>query len=602
MIVAQAIAFADNGIPRQVDPSKVQEQSPNPSSLIQFYQGIFRLVSLGNFSSALSQLNSTGIIHVPSQIQFIYTRFNSLLSNAASQLQQVNSSINQATFLLQKGNPEQANSTVYQAYYQLSQANVTITQLQQAAPQMESSFGIPSGQLQNQVSQLELLAANYKSVLDALSSRISNLIIALQTDRAFSTKISLNSSETQVYLGNNITLYGKLATSRNIPLSNKTVQILSSSLGIKQYTKTDSKGYFQLSIQIPYIYENNTIFTASFIPSIDDANVYLASFANISIRLLYYKPAISLEVSGSGLPGSTLHVNGSYSLTNYTSMQIDLTAFGLKQTLHADKGFFSTLLHIPLNIQDGDYTILASSNAYGLIAPASATSQIAVRRLDANVTFASSSLVFGGQTLEISGIAFASNGTPLSGSLITAVFANVESQSVVKSDGSFVIHLSIPLFSPSGKVKISLLPAQPWVEQFNASKNITAISPLAVISPIVILLVLIIMHLRRAAPLKRIEEHLPQYETKKKEGEISEVLASYLLILNKLAQKGLRIKSSETLREYLQRVTKAYPDFAEDFSSITRIVEDEIYGFGASEDDKHLANLLAGKLISMIEK
>jgi len=87
-------------------------------------------------------------------------------------------------------------------------------------------------------------------------------------------------------------------------------------------------------------------------------------------------------------------------------MQINLTAFGLKQTLHADKGFFSTLLHIPLNIQDGDYTILASSNAYGLVAPASATSQIAVRRLDANVTFASSSLVFGGQTLEISGIAF----------------------------------------------------------------------------------------------------------------------------------------------------------------------------------------------------
>jgi len=173
---------------------------------------------------------------------------------------------------------------------------------------MESSLGIPSGQLQNQVSQLELLAANYKSVLDALSSRISNLIIAIQTDRAFSTKISLNSSETQVYLGNNITLYGKLATSRNIPLSNKTVQILSSSLGIKQYTKTDSQGYFQLSIQIPYIYENNTIFTASFIPSIDDANVYLASFANISIKLLYYKPAISLEVSGPGLPGSTLHV------------------------------------------------------------------------------------------------------------------------------------------------------------------------------------------------------------------------------------------------------------------------------------------------------
>ncbi len=109
LLIAQAIAFADNDIPRQVDPSKVQEQNPYPSSLLQFYQGISRLISTGNFSFALSQLNSTGLIHIPSQLQFIYSRFNSLLSQAASQLQQVNSSIDKAQLLLQQGNPNAAN-------------------------------------------------------------------------------------------------------------------------------------------------------------------------------------------------------------------------------------------------------------------------------------------------------------------------------------------------------------------------------------------------------------------------------------------------------------------------------------------------------------
>ncbi len=605
LLIAQAIAFADNDIPRQVDPSKVQEQNPYPSSLLQFYQGISRLISTGNFSFALSQLNSTGLIHIPSQLQFIYSRFNSLLSQAASQLQQVNSSIDKAQLLLQQGNPNAANSTIYQAYYQLSLANVTINQLMSASPQMESSFGLPSGQLQNQVNQLVSLESNYKSVLDSLAARISNLIIALQTDRAFSTRIFLNVSETQVYLGNNITLYGRLATSRNLPLANKNIQISSSSLAIRQNIQTDSQGNFQLSLQIPYVYTSYALITASYIPSGDDANTYLASSANLTVKLLYYQPSISLSAPHEVLPGSYLQVKGSLSSSNSSISAIKLAAFGLQQTLQPANSSFTAVIPVPSQIQDGIYTIQASSEPSGLTAPASASSQIIVSRLNANLTFSSPAIIFGGQNLLVSGRAFSSNGTPLSGSMITAAFGNMFAQGKVNGDGSFELHISVPFLSTTGngKIIVAISPSQPWVEQVSLSKNITAISPAAIIMPIAFLILGIALYQRRARPLNAIKEASAVFEPQERKRQLSsDVVNKYMDILSRLEKKGLRIRRSETLREYLQRVKINYPDIADDFSSLTGIVEDEIYGFGASEDDKHAAILISQKLLAKLSE
>ncbi|MEM0118138.1 MAG: DUF4129 domain-containing protein [Conexivisphaerales archaeon] len=604
LFLGQSLALAAGGIPRQVDPSTIQEQSPYPVSLLQFYEGITKLVGSGNFSSAIAQLNSSGLIHVPSQLQFIYSRFNSLLSQATSELEQVNSSISLATQELINGNLTSANSTLSEGYYELSLANVTLSELGSAAIQMESNFGLPSGQLQNQVNQLVLVEGNYKKNLDSLRSRLNNLITGIETDRAFSTVLTVSSSAQQAYLGSNITLYGQLVTSRNFPLANRTVQISSSTMSSPLYAITDAQGKFSVSLQLPYVYVAQATFYARFIPQGNDSAIYLGSSAAVTLKLLFYQPTILLNSPGQALPGSTIMVNGTFISNQTSSAEITISAFGSAQRLNAVNGTFSASISVPVQTADGYYAIIASSQPEKLVAPADYSSQILVRRIEANLSANLPAFVFGGETITIAGRAVAANGTALSGSSVTSVLANTVSSTSVQKDGTFVMTLFVPLLVTTGNSKISLdlQPGQSWVEAASIQKNIIAISPVAVIVPLLIVLIGILLFARQRNVVQAVIETIQKRAAAREEPRVhivaSDVVNAYNLLLQKLSTRGLAIKANETLREYLRRIAGNFPDLADDFAFLTRVVEEEIYGFGATEEDKHAAKLTAQKLLS----
>lgn len=616
LFVASPFFAAANTYPRQVDPSVIQEQSPGSFGLLTFYSGLANMIYSGNFSYAIKQLNATGFVHIPAQLQYIYLRFNSLMTQAAQQLQQVNSSISEIRQSILSGKLTAANSTLSQAYFTLSLANVTIQQLKSAAPQFESGFGVPSGQIQKQISLLAQSASNYLSILNQFRSQIQNIFDDLATDRAFATNLKLQASSYSVMLGQSLTLYGNLTTSKGLPIENRSIEI-SSSIMPKIYTTTDSRGSFSITIDLPYVYVRDASFIASYTPSKSDAGSFLGSTSNeVFVALKFYNVSISLSTPSVALPGSFITVNGTFSSSNssyHSAPQVRINAFGEDFFANITGARFSADIQVPYSIADGAYTIQASTYPLQLLAPSSASAQLVVKRLQPSLLINAPDFVIGGETLFLAGKAIASNGSSLGYSNITVILASRSFTVNADASGNFRLYIpvSFTVSTGAGQMYILVQPKQAWAASSTLRYSLIAMSPLTVILPGVIILLGMLIYTRRGvhAPFeletKREEEkarfkgHAVKIEGGKLER--SQAAKAYFTVLEALSSKGLSVQKSETPREYLTRVSRNIPSIAEDFHALTNTFEEEVYGLGASEERSYIASLLAGKIIESLK-
>lgn len=610
IVIATVSAVYASSPPRQVDPSTVQQQNPYPPDLLSFYANLVRSLGAGNFSLALSELNSTGLIQVPAQFQFAYLRFNSLLSQATQQLQQVNTSIQSANSYLSSADLSSANSSISAGYTELSEANLSVVSLQAAAPQMESSFGLPTRQLQGQVNDLSKLILSYKVSLDTLSFRLDSLESQIQSGTLHFTRISLSSSSTYVKLGSSVTLTGTLSLDNGTPLSGKSISLFSS-LGSVSTVTTGPDGSFSYNTSIPFVYSRSVTFQARYSPSGTDVSFYLPSQSNtIDLDLIFYQPALSLNGPSTLLPGGTYNFSGSYENGSSQSSVI-ITAFGRAYSENTSSGgHFSINLTVPTSVPDGTYSIQAQTPSHGLFAPASQQVSVSVQRLKASVTVSVPSFVVGGETIAVYGNVASSNGTYLAGSEVSISFSGITAKTNTSQSGNFVVSIPVPLLVGSGSNYIAVVaaPSQPWVSAASTSVSTFAIDPLTVVVPVILLLAAAVIYRQRRAIIPPSED---EAESDKSASQIqspistvprakaeakarSELTQSYFDVLGLLSAKGFHMKPSMTPSEFSDIVSSGLPVISNEFRMLTTAFEDEVYGFGASEDATHESLALAG--------
>ncbi|MDG6933519.1 MAG: DUF4129 domain-containing protein [Nitrososphaerota archaeon] len=609
IVVATVSAVYANSPPRQVDPSTVQQQNPYPPDLLSFYANLVRSLGAGNFSLALSELNSTGLIQVPAQLQFVYSRFNSLLSQATRQLQQVNSSIQSANSYLSYADFSSANSSILAGYVELSEANLSVVSLQTAAPQMESSFGLPTGQLQGQVNDLSKLISSYKISLDTLSLRLDSLESQIQSGALHFTRISLSSSSTSVKLGSPVTLTGTLSLDNGTPLSGKSISLLSS-LGSVSTVTTGPGGSFSYNTSIPFVYSRSVTFQARYSPSGNDVSFYLPSQSDVVyLNLVFYQPVLSLNGPRTLLPGGTYNFSGSYE-NGSSQSSVVITAFGRTYSENTSNGgHFSINLTVPTSVPDGAYSIQAQTPSHGLFAPASQQISVNVQRLKASVTVSVPPFVVGGETIAVYGSVASSNGTYLAGSEVSVSFSGVTANTNTSKSGNFVVSIPVPLLVGSGSNHLTVVaaPTQPWVSAASTSVSTFAIDPLTVVVPVILLLAAAVVYRQRRAIVPPSEEGVEsaksagpiqspistEHEIKAEAKARSELTQSYFDVVGLLSVKGFRMKPSMTPSEFSDIVSSGLPVISNEFRTLTTAFEDEVYGFGASEDATHESLALA---------
>jgi hypothetical protein len=600
--------------PRQVDPSTVQSQNPYPPDLVAFYRDFIRLLGDGNFSGALSQLNQSGLIHVPSSIQFVYSRFNSLLSTATQQLEQVNSSISMVKSYLSSGDLNDANLSLYQGFFMVSEANANVLQLKSAAPQVESSFGIPTGQLSSEVEQLSLLEQTYVGTLNQLSGQLTSLENGLHSGRIQPTSLTLSASATTLYVGDNLTLFGRLTSNNGSALSGQNI-LINSSYGQSYSVKTGAGGSFVTQLTIPYIYQHFALLVASFSPANAENMSFLPSRSNqLNLTLLFYQPSLPFSVPGSVYPGTTFEVNGSYS-NSTLSPQITISAFGQDVQANYSFGRFTASVYVPPGISSGQYTVIATASPFRDVGPASSSQTLLVVRVPAKVEFHPPGVVFGGEPLQISGYAESVNGTPLSDAQVAVNLAGRSVTTQTGSDGSFNLSFNVPILVGTGRNEIVFVVSpshQPWVSASYESFPLTTFNLTVVVLPLTLLLLGALVYNRRRRAEAGLETSvippqrptgfppLPPSLSTARGAPSSDVRSTYMRIVSILESRGIVYRPQMTPREYLAAVSSQLPMISKLFEMLTTLFEDDVYGFGSSEEAAHQARATEELLVGIL--
>ncbi len=233
------------------------------------------------------------------------------------------------------------------------------------------------------------------------------------------TRLILNASRTDVFIGEDLLVYGSLETRNGSVLVGRRVTItFGDNLTV---TRTDHDGKFNATTSFPVGYPAGpTAIEAVFDPEAADSELYLSSESSILIQILYHpsslEAAIYPKIAG---PLDTVQVTGRlWSVPENESLKskmimihFDTTYVG--NTTTNSTGQFYLEFFIPLNVSSGGHNVTAAFPAIGDgYAPSNATLPLNIKLPEARVNFsADRTWLFSGMSATIQGTVTLANGT-----------------------------------------------------------------------------------------------------------------------------------------------------------------------------------------------
>jgi hypothetical protein len=573
--------------PRQVDPSTAQSESVYGPGLFLFYGAIIDSVVAGNLTAAESLLGQTGLIHIPPDITYDVSTFNDLINSTANLLSTINTQLQAANASLSKGREGEAAAYLNDALKDLSEVNVTLTELLTAAPRLAQLTGMPSSLFLQKLDSIQALYAGYGSE----AMYLHNQILAL--NGLLSTSISLTVPSVAIETGSDLQVTGTLTSSGGSPLPSRTVTIYFQGESIGNAT-TNSLGVFSATLRTPFVYEDNVSLFASYLPQGNDSLIYAPSSSSIiNLTVLYEKPSVRVNAPQEVLAGLSIMVDGTLladgsALAGYV---IYLDSFGSELTdVTSSEGNFSFQVVAPAGVGPGPYSFTLRTSGNRTVAPLIASFQVNVIKLDPSVTFSAPQILIAGIGAKIQGSAEA-NGTPLSGAAVLNISPGISLNTTTSVNGSFDFSISPPLTSPIGQLgyTIGLYPNQSWVSPTEATVRVFVFNPLALVLPIIsaILLLFLFSRFRRASSqqtsaVKAGREPAAEIHPQKdnRTGVSSAYFAAVRLVEG---ATSVRLRPGQTIREYLAEVKDRLRGF-EHFKYISFAQEKHLYGPGVSKD------------------
>jgi len=428
------------------------------------------------------------------------------------------------------------------------------------------------------------------------------------------TTLVLNTSRTDVFIGEDLLVYGSLRTGNGSVLIGRRVTItFGDNLTV---ASTGYDGEFKATISFPVGFPAGpTAIEAAFDPEAADSGVYLSSRSSVLIQVSYHPSSLEAEIyPKNARPLDTVQVTGRLSSvpenesleSRMIVIQFDSAFVG--NTTTNSTGQFHFGFSIPLTISSGSHNVTATFPAIGdRYSPSNASLPLSIELLEARVNFgADRTSLFSGMSVTIQGTVTLANGTAWKyGQAKVYLDGSLSATEMPNAEGVFSSTIQLPIGTNFGwhLLKVKYTPDESSISGSEATVPVFVLNtPLITIASGVVI-GLLSLSVYRVIKKRRIPVlaaptlvQLPVVEMPSPEayppemGEYSangltsmieaehdhaaKVRRSYRLAQAMLGQKlHEEPHESETHWEYFHRVTKKAPNVEDSFKRLSELFE-----------------------------
>ncbi|MEN3051733.1 MAG: carboxypeptidase-like regulatory domain-containing protein [Candidatus Methanosuratincola petrocarbonis] len=590
------------GAVRHVDLKAAQTDLPSPVALLSLYSSAFSAIASGDYSGAsdfISYLNSS---YVPESARYVFSRFNSLLSSAAIDLNQTEIMIGAAWGALRVGDLESARSAVRDASVSLWRANQTASQAKSASSELASRLGL--GALRGAMAPLDQRIEQLSEDLSACKAELERA----ESGELIKTSITISLDRNEAWVGSVVTAYGTLTTEGGDPLP-RTVYVAVPGWKVHAAAAGDD-GSYSLSFQVPYAYVDTIRVYAYFAP---DGGLLVGSRSqDATLALLWVKPEVSISLNATRVvPGQSLQVSGNVALPLegvdpylqpqwFGQAQIRVCAFGSCHYCQVQQnGAFSTTVVVPGSAKGGQHAVVAEVVPSGVVGPASSLSSVEVYRQPTSLSLEVPTAALSGTSATVSGRLSSASGEGIDGATVRISAAGESYTAVTGGGGLFTLDLPLGISVPTGRIEIEAVavPSEAHYSPSSARSGFYAVNPSL---PLVLAggFVFFYMAVLRGAITKpagspsSASAAAARAASPGGSGLASPVIAAYHRASAAVGGiLGRAIGKSETLREFLRRSEGRIGEASEPFSALTTMAEEELYA-GRSHEPAKASSLL----------
>ncbi|HSV48842.1 MAG TPA: hypothetical protein VLH35_00875 [Candidatus Acidoferrales bacterium] len=610
------------------DPSAA-ESSLDSLSFLTEYAAIFSLMSIGQYQNASQLSEQLSHITVPADLSYVISKYNDLTQQLIVQLDDLETTLNNASNLLDQYRLEEARDALDHAGVVIVKAQIILGDLEDATSTVVRKLGVLSAaagskihhahsELQSMLDRLQDLIDRYYRLLEAANNRYETA----QSVALKKTGLTLVLNASECFVGGYVRASGYL-TSSSQGMSNRAVTLL---LGGKEVTTvtTNSAGAYSAAIQIPYNYVNSVSIGAYYTPVSGDKGIYLGSTSpTLKVNVLYYRTVLSASIPSTAYPGLPLTVAGNVTSQNGAALEgrqvkVLLDGVPFSQATTDEHGAFTAKSTLSSSAKLGNHTLTVSVAASGVYAGTSLQRNITITKMATTIDVDAPSFILLPAQLHINGTITSASG-PLSNANVTVAFGDASASIKTQSDGTFNLTLAVPFsmtIAGDQTLKVTVQPAEVW--RARAESNITVYTLNAISIGVTLALsctILFVMYFRFAKPRQKKSKDVISTVTSNEptlveaapvvipsvvsqrnlEGVPGRLLKAYVEALTVVQSvTGYSAKPIMTLREYLQLAAPKLQGALGPFSELTSMAERTLYSRYQTEesDSKHAEELV----------
>lgn len=585
---------------RHADPAQTVPEAPSPVALALIYSSVFGKISAGEFEEANLTLGSLEGVYVPESARYIFNRFNDLISQEALELESADAGIASALRSLSLGLIETAKANVSSALLSLAKASITSSSLSSAASEFAKT--LRTRQLTPEIAMVEGAIAGYYGDLD----EIIRSIWEVEAGNVTATAIELSLSGSHAIIGDTVSAEGRLTELESgAPLPGREVAVLA--FGRAYLTETDSEGRFSLQFQTAAPGGPQQSVSAAFLSD----GAHAGSYASAPIVVNYIVPKVTAMADRyAALPGDAVRLSLFADLSEWaapvapelreeygarlagalqtTAFRFAVTAFGRGQTLISGyPASAEASVPVPAWTPSGSHPISVELMPASIFAGSAGSVALEVYRNPVVVSISAPPIALGGSTVAIWG-SVSSSGSPVPGASVNVSISGSSASAVTGQDGSFSAEVPLPPWRASGWeiARAVAQPADGRLSPSSVSATVLVVSPLMTAVAAAGVAVAIAFAKRASsggkdtappayAAARPMQAKLPPPDT------LAGIYARAAQAVG--SALGTFARESETVREYLARVSSRLGALGKAFGELTLMLEESVYGMGDAD-------------------
>ena len=374
---------------------------------------------------------------------------------------------------------------------------------------------------------------------------------------------------------------------------------------------SDSRGRYQGTFEVPYVYESEMIVLAVYYPQGEDVGRHLPTSSEpVIVTVLHYETILGFEPLLTGHPGHWFEVLGTlvYETSQLPPERI-VTAFldDVSVAETSATGEFLLRIKLPDDLSPGQHTLAIEVPSSGRYAPAEAVFEFNVDLASMTLTVSTPGVASIPGTVAVSGSVSSELG-PVVGAAVTLDSPLYSATVTTDEHGDFGVEFDVglmPLIVGSLDIEVSVVPVDPWLAPMNLSRTPVVINLPGSVAFVATLLALALLMPRilrarhwlaallgksavtEVQPVQTRAVYSPwldmAHDTTLQDPAVRGVIERYRLVVRLVMAVGaVLLKPQQTLREFARECGEFLGPAARYFAELTGLVERVLYSLGAN--------------------